>query len=288
MVRIFTALSILLISLMLSVPAYSARNISLPFTENFDSSSYTVDLLFLTNGATHTYLESGGWSGGAAKFTPPTSAGGYSGLGGFMELSGKVIHVRVLVKIGSTYLSTVHADGYGRQNKWTIVVRDNEGDRGMAMLEYAAPDDGDYPGMPDYYTFGCCEDNSCTYEGDPEQSFPYGLDSFKSTDYEGEWICIEYQYNLTAETSTAYIWTQDGVFNGEYHSYNYENGGAGDWDYIQIIGGYFNGYHSNQDSNTYIMFDELKIDTQYIGPPSGFGNNDSTIIGVSIIGGVVQ
>jgi len=261
---------------MFIVPVYSLV-ITLPYEEKFNSGDYDTEdsLVWLTKQATHTYVSDGGWSGGAAKFTPPKTEGGYSGLGSFTGLSEKILHVRILVKMGTTYTSTAVASpsGYGSQNKWSLVHRDNGGSRAMTMLEFAAPDDEYYPGMADYYTFGACDNNACTFEGDSEQNFPYGLDTFQTPDYEGEWICVEVKYNLTNQTSTIYIWTQDEVFAGEYVTGTYSSG-EGNWSYVEIIGGYFNGYHPTQDANTYIMYDELKIDTSYIGPPSGFTDSN--------------
>ena len=239
----------------------AGRNISLPFEQNFDTMDYS-DLIWISGGATHTHLPSGGWQGGAAKFTPPTSSSSqyYSGLGSFNGINEKKLHIRVLAKVGSTYHVNQRSVGYGYQNKFIIVTRGGA-DRGMTIFERC--------GSSGYYTFGACDDNTCLYEcgGSPDW-WPNGSDAFKSTDYLDEWFCLELECDLTTRTSKIYLWTQDGVLDGEYMSTALASG-SGAYDAIQIIGGFYNGYHLS-DENTYVMFDELKIDTQFIGPPAGF------------------
>lgn len=254
-------ISYILILGMVPLNAYAGRSISLPFTENFDSDAYARDLIWTSGGASHTHLPNGGWSGGAARFTPPTDENGqdYSGLGAFTGLSEKVLHVRILMKVGRTYHTTAESTGYGDQNKFIIVDRTNGGNRGMTIFESQ--------GNPaNYYTFGACEDNTCIYEGG--SYWPDGNDSFKHTDYMDEWICMELEMDLNRRETTVHLWTQDGRFNGSYVTRDYSSD-AGFWNQVQIIGGYYNGRHST-DPDTYIMFDELKIDREFIGPPSGF------------------
>lgn len=246
------------ILLLLHIPAFAARNISLPFELKFDSMNYS-DLLWVAGGGTHTFEASGGWSGGAAKFTPPNSAPGqtYTGLGSFNGLNTNQVNIRFLVKFGPTYESTARADGYGYQNKFVIVEPDS-GNRGMTIFER-------YSSSPYYYTWGNCDDNTCLYDGG--EWWPNGRDSFRSTDYADQWVCIELECNAANNATTVYIWTLDGQFAGEYMTGSLSAGNA--FRAVQIIGGYFNGHHVS-DPNNYIKFDELKIDSRYIGPPEGF------------------
>lgn len=243
------------------VHGFAARNITIPYELKFDSGDdWTSDLRWVAGGATGTHVTSGCWSGGCAKFTPPTSAQTYAGLGAFSFSSQNHLNVRALVKVGSTYTSTAHADGYGTQNKFIIITPSGAGERGMTIFQ--AYEDN-------YYTFGACNDNDCLYEcgGTPGQYWPCGNDAFKSSDYPGEWFCIELEVDYPSDSSNVYIWTQDGKLNGLYKTSPLSASSA--FNGIQIIGGFYNGYHTS-DSNTYVMFDEIKISNSYIGPPAGF------------------
>lgn len=87
----------------------------------------------------------------------------------------------------------------------------------------------------------------------------------------GQWVCVEYEMDHENDTAKAYAWTQDGTLNGlQIVTVNTE---GLDTDEVTIIGGYYNRIHTNQDSNTYMLIDELEIDDDYIGPPVGFLND---------------
>ena len=257
-----------LLMLICPVHVLAGRNISFPFEESFDSGDvWRSDLCWVGGGATCSHLTSGCWSGGCAKFTPPTATSGQamSGLGSFDFIDGthKRVNIRVLMKVGSTYHITSRSSGYNNQNKLIIVGRQDNGDRGMTIFERY------YDGEPHYFTFGACRDNDCNYEcgGITNCWWPNSKDRFKSTDYLGQWFCLELEADLINKISKVYIWTQDGKLKGEYKTFPITDTSA--YSYIQIIGGFYNGYHV-ADSNTYVMFDELKISNTFIGPPPGF------------------
>ncbi len=102
---------------------------SLPYTQNFNDSSYESsiedqNLVWVNAGATHTWVESGGWGGGgAAKFTPPILDEGYSGLGQIHfrpDANGDYpthVNVRFLIYHGSSWVE------YANNNKVIIMNR---------------------------------------------------------------------------------------------------------------------------------------------------------------------
>lgn len=259
---------IICMTLVISSGTSMSRSITLPYEMKFDSGYDWGDLKWVVNNATGNHVTSGCWSGGCAKFTPPTVAlpagnGRYSGLGSFEFINTKQINVRVLVKIGPTYETTARDSGYGYQNKFIIVTRNDSGERGMTILERQPYS------TPHYWSFGACQDNDCKYQcGGLTCSRPNGYDLFKSIEHSGEWFCLELESDLSAAISRVYIWTQDGSLNGLYSTYTLTDL-AGYYNSIQIIGGFFNGIHT-LDPNAYVMFDELIISNNYIGPPIDF------------------
>jgi len=121
-----------------------------------------------------------------------------------------------------------------------------------------------------------CEDMQyCTYhcggDGcDYGTNYPDGEDTYKTTDHQDEWVCIEYERDVPNQTSKLYITTRNGSLSGTYvtRSDTQDNSGA-TFDLIEIIGGYFDGTFT-ASVNNYLMFDELVISNDYIGPPDGF------------------
>lgn len=244
--------------------AQAARTIrSLPHTENFDSTAYVNDILWVTAGGTHQHLATGGWRGGAARFTPPTTEG-YTGVGAmYLGLSGPVpeqLNVRFLVYFGSTYQE------YGPGNK--LVIMNREGNRGRPMIITREWTDS----RGTYDTFGACDGTVCRYYDGG--GYPEGGDALRIGNSplgrEGEWISVELEANTTTGVTKLYIDTQDGTLSGLYiEQPMFDNGPGGTWSYIDIIGGYFVA-SLRQDPNNYFMLDELQIDSRRIGPPAGF------------------
>jgi hypothetical protein len=258
---------IMVVVFLMATPVQGARNITLPFSENFESNNYG-DLLWLSNGATHSYQSSGGWQGGAARFTPPTYGdnGTYSGLGSFNFAERSRVHVRFLAKFGPQYINTSRSGAGNQQNKFAIFNPGSGGTRGMLSLYQAGGSN---------FSFGPCNNSTCKYEcgegtsPDAGDWWPNGQDRFLLADRLNEWIAIEYVIDLGAGITSVYIWTLDGALDGLYKQYYINQGG--NINSLQILGGYYNGYHVS-DPNSYVMFDELVIDGSFIGPPSGFGS----------------
>jgi hypothetical protein len=199
---------------------------SFPYTQNFDDSSYdsaieTDNLVWTTQGATHTWEASGGWGGGgAAKFTPPTGGEGYSGLGQIhfsADENGDYpthLNVRFLIYHGPTWVE------YAGGNKVIIMNRPvNEND--VAQLSDSLVnriiDDfrNNYPELSsredfldndfgfdvnrrafrrpmiisrqpgDYVAYGSCDNTVCNYNvhhNNQEPYWPDGNDQFRIGD----------------------------------------------------------------------------------------------------------
>ncbi|MBE0674895.1 MAG: hypothetical protein IH591_09565, partial [Bacteroidales bacterium] len=207
-------IKLMFLVLLIPSPLFAGRNINLPFALNFDSNNYS-DLLWVINGTTHTWLSDGGWSGGAAKFTPPTIAQANHGLGQFTGLrddNTTQINIRFLVYYGSAWRE------YMQGLKMIIT---NPVNQSRMMMFTDKPTDGNLAGQ--FVTYGACyQGNICKYDNDSYGGqWPQSEDRFRIGDRtagfrEGEWISVEYEANTVTGMSRVYIHTQDGLFNGIY------------------------------------------------------------------------
>lgn len=247
--------------------AFAARTINtLPWSEGFNANNY-ADLIWITQGATHTWLPAGGWNGsGGAKFTPP-NAEGYSGIGQVILGSGLQptrLNVRFLIYHGRTW-SQVSGGG-------KLLILNRDGNRGRPMLIY-----GEWPstvGANVWDTLAPCDGTVCRFQGGDYWSD--GTDSFRigngTTGRAQEWICIEIEANTAGSgTITLYIDTRDGRLSGQYITRPMDSsGGGGVWRYMDILGGYMNRGNTRADAENYFVIDELAFSTSRIGPPAGF------------------
>jgi hypothetical protein len=256
--------------LLLPSIAFSSRNISsLPATESFDSNNYQ-DIVTLgyhenpaTNGATHEWIQNGGWSGGAAKFQPPTSSDGHAGLGQFVGINNgrgtRQLNVRFLIYHGSEW------NRIQPRNK--LVIMNREDGIGRPMIGEVNQDN--------YRTYTPCDNTLCIFENGTY--WPDGTESHKIGRGPGqrleEWISVELEANVITGVVRLYIDTQDGELSGLYLEKRFEDSPSGEGTpllkYIDTIGGWFNG-GTARHPNTYYKIDELVIDDSYIGPPDGF------------------
>jgi hypothetical protein len=241
---------------------------SLPHTETFDSNAYTNDVVWITQGATQTWMPSSGWRGGAAKFTAPL-AEGYSGLGQFM-LSGlptrpEQLNVRFLIYYGATWQE------YGPGGK--LIVMNREGNGGRPMIISRDWQDT----TSTWETWGACDGTVCRYQGGnfwPDGSDRLHIGNRSAGGRENEWICVEFEANTRTGMIRLYVDTLDGALSGLYvERYMDDNGPGGVWSFIDVIGGYMNSGSTRQDPENYFMIDELQIDSRRIGPPTGFTNS---------------
>lgn len=251
----------------ISGPASAERIVrSLPHYENFDTSAYANDAIWLTGGARQQWMQTGGWRGGAAKFFPPTTAQNYSGLGQFilnLPTVPEQLNVRWLMYHGSTWRE------YASGEKLIIMNRDGNRGRPMIILREASS------GGQTWETMGACDGTVCRY--DAGDYWPDGTDRLKIGNApvarEQEWISVEFEANTRTGMIRLYVDTQDGDLSGLYIERPMDDTGTGGtWAYIDVIGGFFNNA-STADANNYFMVDELAIDSHRIGPPAGFGNS---------------
>ena len=252
--------------LTLLVPVARAETIvtSLPFSMNFDQNNYS-DVVWLSSGATQTWLPTGGWRGGATKITPP-NVEGYAGLGQFILSQLPVIpeqlNVRFLVYYGPTWWENAVVG--------KLIIMNRDGNRGRPMVIIR---DGALAGQ-NWETWGACDGTVCKYEGG--DFWPDGTDRLRIGDRpagrEQEWICVELEANTRTGMIRLYVDTQDGALSGLYvERYMDDTGPGGTWAFVDIIGGYMKAA-VRQDPGNYFMIDELVIDSRRIGPPAGFAS----------------
>lgn len=258
-------------------PVHAERILrALPHVESFDTNAYASDIVWITQGATHTWVPNGGWRGGAAKFTP-SLAEGYTGLGQFL-LSGlpqrpEQLNVRFLVYYGATWFENAPT------TKLVIMNRDGNGGRPMIISR-----DWTSGGAP-FETWGACDGTVCRYQGG--DFWPDGTDRLRIGDSPGrerQWISVEFEANTRTGMIRLYVDTPDGALRGLYvERYMDDTGPGGAWSMIDIIGGYINPGTSRSDPENYFLIDELQVASQRIGPPAGFvtGREPSAPSGVS-------
>ena len=265
----FTKLALSLV-LLVTTHAHAARVInSLPYYEDFNSNNYS-DIVWVSQGATHTWLSSEGYEGsGVARFTPPVNnAGeGYSGLGQFTGLSTingtglRQLNVRILLKHGPSY------HDYSRVNKLMIFNRNNGETRPMIMNRF-------YPNY-DWRTFRACHGTWCQ-PNEAVANDALRVGSSTSNDAQArynEWMSVELEANLDQGVINLYIYTADGQVSGLYSTNPFidpNDSRAGLFSMVDIIGGYFNAHNLPANDNAWFMIDELVIDDSYIGPPANF------------------
>jgi hypothetical protein len=278
-------------------PAYADLAVTLPWTMDFDNNEWVEDLALDECSGTSTHVTSGCFGGGCMKVTPPTSTctggginGGQTGLGWVNYSTTSTYHVRFLIKFGSNYLATMSNNGGGTGTKF--ILQDSPNRRGVMGFDKTSNDGT-------YMTFGVWTEGSVLrYRTAPNRGWiedarlRIGLNNA----YIGEWICLEYFIDLTNDITGLYVWTQDGVFNGEYggdgstpevQGMSYSTGGTNDMTGFYMS--YFNGYNANQTSDTYYMIDNMQVSTSFIGPPAGFvGGTTPTVTGCTLSGASMQ
>lgn len=237
----------------------------LPHAERFDTPAYASDLVWTSEGATHVHVATGGWLGGAARFTPPVTEQGYAGLGQFL-LSGLAtvpaqLNVRFLIYHGSSW--NLHGPG----NKLVILNRDGNPGRPMIITRHWNE------GLPTQWeTWGACDGTVCRYQGG--DFWPDGTDALRIGDppvgREHEWVSVELEADTATGMIRLYVDTRDGTLRDLYIQRPMDDTGpGGTWSYVDIIGGYME-RATTVDAETYFLVDELVIDSRRIGPPAGF------------------
>jgi pectate lyase len=112
------------------------------------------------------------------------------------------------------------------------------------------------------FSWGYCEDNSCSYD----------FDNYRSSDHENEWVYVEIMADGTNSVASTSIYTRDGVVGGEIGSRVANYGGQ----FLSVgVGYFFNGIHTS-DPNNYIDIADIYISDSPIGPPFGFVGQTTT------------
>lgn len=239
---------------------------SFDYEEKFDSSDYINDIVRVTGGATHTWLPTAGWRGGAAKFTAPLNDDSYCGIGNLLlsgiSPSANQVNVRFLVYHGSTWQE------YAANNKVFIL----DGIDARAQRPMIISRDTGLPGE-EYVAYGACAGTICNYKGGglrPDNSDTFRIGN-RPLAREEEWISVEVESNVAENYIKVFLHTQDGIISGEYvRQYLFDGTPSNTgWSRLDMIGGYLHA-SVQADPNNYFMLDEVKLSDSYIGPPAGF------------------
>ena len=241
--------------------------------ESFDEADYG---LWLTCDGRHESVA--GWSGNAARIYPPYAGGpldgcesGWQGYAGIspIEWPGHEptrVNIRFLILFGPGFADNVTVEG----DKLLILMRGYHGE--------PPADDGPLRWMAHLH------DSVRGWEFEIAQNIGNVAatdDLFMDiADRLNEWICVEYEVDLDGNYFRQYMTTRDGVYNETVyiHAEGDDSGcpsapcfhyDGSYWRVIDPLGGFWNGMSTNHP-DSYLMFDELVVADEYIGPPPGF------------------
>ena len=143
------------------------------------------------------------------------------------------------------------------------------------MISDAPVADPQFPGTTWYRTLKSCNIAGGVCRDEFGQQYfdgNAGRHTFKIGEHIGEWVWLEFEI-VRGGNNTLFVYTQDGAVAGQYATI--ENVNRLPLRNINEIS-YWEGA-SNTTEGTYIMFDQLTIHNQYIGPPPEFvGGSDAT------------
>jgi len=149
--------------------------------------------------------------------------------------------------------------GYRPLQEHTATVENEPGTAGGAAYWQ---EDANLPCTVDDFSFGWCEDNTCSYD----------FDAFRTSDYEDQWIYLEIRADRTNSIASTSIYSMNGALSGVIGSRtaNFQTP-------FQSIGvGYFfNGIHDDDPQN-YIDIADIFMSDQPIGSPPGFLSGSPT------------
>lgn len=280
---------ILLIALILLVPSgvWAETYLDCDFlsapsgTANGDTFGCTTSYLpiWISNDASVTYTETGGWGGdgGAVLNMFTTGTEGYCALDmqHLNSISTTQTNLRYLVKYSSGYVAGASAE----ENKTNILRRDPFADNTRSWISGASPDPEiggrqyaiAHAGVSGAFYHGNgvnCEGTVCdgTYECSQcsANGSAYSDSPFIISNYEDEWIAVEWQVVSTTGEITVFVWTQDEAFAGTYMDYT--AAATTGIDYYEYLGS----YTGEASSAIYRILDDIVMSDTYIGPPDGF------------------
>jgi hypothetical protein len=258
-----------------TLTTYVNRDLALYPINAFDESQ-TIPL-FLTGGSTAAYEATGSRLGGPCrKFTPPTSAGSYSGYGQFdlnraATFAFRRMAIRFEMQIGATYGSNNNGDAV----KLLIInMTDTLGGatttRPMLYLDSRPADE---TGLPvNYVMLALAQGTNRRYSAIATVDYPDGTTPFffgpTATTWNGrpvvgasEWVSVSYYINSQAEAGypNGRLWMKVTRQNGDVlanfsHAYNIDAAANPD-DFIamlDILGGYYNFGANAQEATNFL------------------------------------
>jgi hypothetical protein len=244
-----------------------------PISITFDDDGYATDtpIVWTDAGAHHEHVPDGGHDGcGAARIYPPSEGEHMAGIGqilGFRDvLETQRLSIRYCIAAGPTFPEL--SSGAKPIILWRADPATDEQTYDPAVGARPMVISRDDP-MGRGITYGLCDGTVCTYAGG--DFWPDGSDTW-FLDASG-WSCLEFDFDLEADTMQLYVSTDDGRFHDTpYLSATFRDpasGPGGVFTAIDTVGGYF--AQSVSDPDNYYMIDDLVVDIDHIGPPAGFG-----------------
>ena len=269
------------------VMAIAGINItSFPYVNHFSSQADVDEATHSgheTCVGTITWESSSGWSGGAYKLrlndlpngtcSPPSKSEDTAGIGAYSWTgfpNETQINVGALFYFGSNFYQPLDDDDL---IKWMLLSAGGTGYTRpmMALKHYGA-------GLDFKVWQACWDSNSTGCKDEFGQLYQNGgccapsEYSFQWDDRLEEWIWIEFEV-VTGGNTTVYIYTSDGELSGITAQTNTNTTSPYITNFNEMS--YWEGA-SGTTADTYVMVDELTIDTAYIGPPAGFLGGDTT------------
>ncbi|KKS66171.1 MAG: hypothetical protein UV36_C0034G0010 [Parcubacteria group bacterium GW2011_GWC2_42_6] len=264
----------IIVFLVLPFSARADLSILLPWTMNFNDSSWVSDLALDECGGTSTHVTSGCYSEGCMKVAPPTSActggginGGQTGLGWLNYPGTSELHVRFLIKFGLGWPANVMNGGGGLINKFLL----SDSPSRVSILGFNCSDTSGR-----YCAWAVSGSDSAYHFTSPPARGWIEDATFRvsANSHVNEWMAVEYALNTSTGIGKLYLWTQDGSYNGILiDNVPVDRNIAMNAFYMS----YYNHY-STANAESYYLMDNLQVSSSYIGPPVGFagGASDTT------------
>lgn len=264
---------VLVLTFLLAPSMVSAVQVTLPYQNNFTSSSDFSDATdtWGSNEAQTWYHDQSGCynnDGGCARAQIHANGGNVQGGLGEFHWAGEGdeanhssrTNVGFLFWAGSGYTQAMTSGG----QKVILLLDGDDARPKLFQREYYS----------DFTAFAPCQNagGNCTFMAGGDNPTP--ADTFHIEDYEEQWVWIEFE--VIEDTSIKlYIYTQDGAFNGLYINNTAYGSRATSAYALQHLFAYWTSGAVSGGSDAYFKIDNLNIAESFIGPPSGFVNGTS-------------
>lgn len=271
-------IKLILILALLLIPLPSlAFNVTLPYSNDFDTDQDLADVynwdsaghsIVYTREATGGYGDSGSCIKGVLS---DHGSDDQSGLGQIFWGDEDVgndedqINIGYMINIGPDFTSATDNTHHKSLLLWGGTAGDGYVRPMLTYREYYS----------DYQTVApCCSAaGPCTFYGNSQDN-PDGSDTYQMDDYVGEWVWIEFEV-IAGTHARLYVYTQDGSLSGAYSTTTDATANAAilATHGIDLLWGYWEGV-TGATADSYIKLDNLRISTSFIGPPAGFISGD--------------